>query len=101
MLRLSVEWLERRIVPARPTPGVTNPTPVGLTPAEVRHAYGFDQIPGLAGNYDSAGAGQTIAIVMAGHDPNIASDLPVFSQTSGFPTRFVTQPEQLASGPGR
>jgi subtilase family serine protease len=100
MLRLSVEWLERRIVPARPTPGVTNPTPVGLTPVEVRHAYGFDQIPGLAENYNVAGAGQTIAIVMAGHDPNIASDLHVFSQTFGLPDATLVQLNQTGSASG-
>ena len=81
MSRLSPESLEDRDVPS-----VTNPTPVGLTPAEVRHAYGFDQIPGLTGGYNTAaGAGQTIAIVMAGDDPYIVNDLRVFDQTFGLP----------------
>src|SRR4051812_35879335 len=59
-------------------PAVTNPTPVGYTPAQVQHAYGFDQVPFLAGNPNSAGQGQTIAIVDAYDDPNIAADLHVF-----------------------
>src|SRR5262245_12176241 len=100
MPRLSVEWLEDRTVPSRPAPSVTNPTPVGLTPAEVQHAYGFDQIPGLIGNYNTAGAGQTIAIVMDGHDPNIASDLHVFSQTFGLPDATFVQLNQKGSATG-
>lgn len=61
----------------RPSP-ITNPTPVGLTPAQVSHAYGFDNIQG-------DGSGQTIAIIDAYGDPNIANDLKVFNQTFGLP----------------
>src|SRR5580765_6139495 len=50
----------------------------GFSPAEIRKAYGFDQI-GLDG------AGQTIAIIDAFNDPNIASDLNVFSSQFGLP----------------
>ena len=52
--------------------------PTGFAPAQVRHAYGFDQIANL-------GAGQTIAIVDAYDDPNIESDLGVFSAQFGLP----------------
>lgn len=70
-LHQDVEPLEpRRLLAANP---------VGLTPGEVRHAYGFDQLP-----YD--GAGQTIAIVTAYDAPNIASDFRTFSHTFGLPT---------------
>lgn len=55
MIRLTVERLEDRSVPS-----VTNPTPVGLTPAQVQHAYGFDQIPNLVGNYNTAGTGKPL-----------------------------------------
>jgi hypothetical protein len=48
------------------------PGPSGLTPSQIRHAYGFDQI-----NLD--GTGTTIAIVDAYDDPNIAGDLIAFS----------------------
>ena len=95
MYRLNVELLEDRSVPS-----VTNPTPVGLTPAQVQHAYGFDQIPALAGNYNTAGAGQTIAVVMAGHDPNITSDLHVFSATFGLPDATFVQLNQKGSTTG-
>ena len=46
--------------------------PAGLSPAAVRHFYGFDQI-------SNTGYGQIIAIVAAYDDPNIASDLSTFS----------------------
>jgi subtilase family serine protease len=53
-------------------------SPSGFSPAQVRHVYGFDQISNL-------GAGQTIAIVDAFDDPNIESDLAVFSNAFGLP----------------
>ena len=49
----------------------------GYTPAQIRHAYGFDQVSGT-------GANQTIAIVDAYNDPNITSDLHVFDQKFGL-----------------
>src|SRR5436305_13145702 len=53
------------------TPGHT-----GLTPTQIRHAYGFDQISFLTSDYNAnAGTGQTIAIVDAYDDPNIVNDL--------------------------
>src|SRR5262249_30098234 len=51
--------------------------PTGLSPAQVRKAYGFDQIT-------NRGAGQTIAIVDAFDDPNIVSDLNSFKKTYGI-----------------
>jgi subtilase family serine protease len=53
--------------------------PTGLSPAQVRHFYGFDRI-------SNGGAGQTIAIVDAYDDPNIESDLAVFSEQLGLPS---------------
>src|SRR2546422_229985 len=55
-----------------------------FTPAQIRHAYGFDQV---AFN----GAGQTIAIVDAYDDPTIASDLAKFSSTFGLPQNGLTK----------
>ena len=49
------------------------------TPAEIRHAYGVDQL-----SYD--GTGQTIAIVDAFDDPTIAADLTAFDLKFGLPT---------------
>src|SRR6266567_7304295 len=52
--------------------------PTGLSPAQTRHAYGFDKIT-------NGGAGQIIAIVDAYDDPNIESDLGVFDNKFGLP----------------
>ena len=49
----------------------------GYTPAQIRHAYGFDQISGN-------GQGQTIAIVDAYNAPTIVNDLAVFDQQFGL-----------------
>jgi subtilase family serine protease len=58
-----------------------------LSPAQVRHAYGFDQIRFAANGrtFQGDGTGQTIAIVDAYDDPRIASDLHVFDQAFGLP----------------
>jgi subtilase family serine protease len=71
--------------------GVSNPpihvnltrAGVSYTPAQIRHAYGFDQ---LAGN----GAGQTIAIVDAYGSPTIQNDLNTFCSNFGLPTTTIT-----------
>ncbi len=95
---LRVEILEGRDVPSavqfHPTytryqpPGTVSPmgfsSPVGLTPAQVRHAYGFDTVA-FAGGIAGDGTGQTIAIVDAFDDPNIADDLHQFSVQFGLP----------------
>lgn len=65
--RLNVERLEARELLS-----------VGYTPAQIRHAYGFDQMW-------LNGGGQTIAIVDAYDNPTIASDLRVFDRTFGLP----------------
>jgi len=89
-LVLRLEALEdRALMTATPTAtpdvdimGVTSNTPYGLTPAQVREAYGFSSVSfgKVAGN----GAGQTIAIVDAYNDPSIAADLAKFDTTFGI-----------------
>ena len=59
--------------------------PVGLTPAQIRHAYGFDQITFGNGSIQGDGTGQTIAIVDAYDAPTIASDLHNFDLAFGLP----------------
>jgi streptogramin lyase len=65
--------------------------PPGLSPAQVRHAYGFDQIFFQNGTVPGDGSGQTIAIVDAHDDPSIGNDLAVFDQQFGLsaPPSFV------------
>jgi hypothetical protein len=98
-VRLSVEQLEDRyllaasgvaspqFVAIHPS-SVTNPDPVGYTPAQIRAAYGFDQVSftDLRGAPVAAtGAGQTIAIIDAYNDPNIVADAATFSRQFGLP----------------
>jgi subtilase family serine protease len=65
-------------------PLVTNATPTGYTPAQVRTAYGFDRVFFNNGTIAGDGSGQTIAIVTAYDDSKIASDLAQFSQQFGL-----------------
>ncbi|MCL4534861.1 MAG: S53 family peptidase [Bacteroidetes bacterium] len=51
--------------------------PSGYSPAQVRHAYGFDQLT-------NSGDGQIIGIVDAFDDPTAASDLKMFISTYGL-----------------
>lgn len=58
--------------------------PVGLPPAQVRHAYGFDTVSfvnSLGKTIKGDGAGQTIAIVNAFDNPNIFADLNAFTRS--------------------
>lgn len=52
--------------------------PSGLSPAQIENAYGLNTSP-------YAGAGQTIAMVDGGDNPNIALDLYLFSAYWGLP----------------
>jgi hypothetical protein len=67
--------------------------PTGTTPAQIRHAYGFDQIS-LPNGAAADGSGQTIAIVDAYDDPNIANDLHQFDVRFGLPDPTFTKVNQ-------
>ena len=51
---------------------------IGFTPAQIRHAYGFDQI-------QNQGEGQTIALVNAFDHPAIEQDFATFNQMFNLP----------------
>ena len=102
---LLLEFLEGRDVPSTTpmaTPdfvvidkaGTATPldtsSPTGLTPTQIRHAYGFDQV-------SLDGSGTTIAIVDAFDDPNIASDLHQFDVKFGLPDPVFTKVSQTGS----
>ena len=66
--------------------GVTNDgtaAPAGITPAQMRQAYGMNSI--TFGGITGDGSGQTIAIVDAYNDPNALSDLAAFDAYFGLP----------------
>lgn len=89
---LQIEWLEHRICPdtASPTYVVFQPagggpanssTPIGYTPAQIRQAYGINLV-------SADGTGETVAIIDANDDPELASrstTLPLVSN-NGSPT---------------
>ena len=62
---------------------VSTQTPAGLSPAQVRNAYDVNSIS-LGGSIAGTGAGQTIAIIDAYNDPNIAADLSKFDLEYGL-----------------
>ncbi len=97
--RVTVEQLEPRcllsadgvafpnVIRSRPA-DAPSASVVGFSPTQMRAAYGFDQVAltDLHGNSVAAtGAGQTIAIIDAYSDPNIAAEAAAFSHQFGLP----------------
>lgn len=57
--------------------GLSGPPSTAFTPAQIRHAYGFDLV-------SNQGAGQVIGIVDAYDDPSAEADLGVFTKQFGL-----------------
>jgi subtilase family serine protease len=79
-----VERLDERCLPATS----------GLTPAQLIPAYDLSPIAFLASNgqrIPGNGAGQTIALIEAYHNPYLASDLATFDQTYNLPAAQLNQ----------
>lgn len=73
------------------TPMATSTAVTVYTPAQIRAAYGLPALPASTSGLTTAqaaqlGAGQTIYIVNARHDPNIAAELAAFNAKFGLPT---------------
>jgi subtilase family serine protease len=66
--------------------GKPTSTPIGYTPAQVKHAYGFDRLP-----TNTKGSGVAIAVVDPYDDPNIQSDLNTFSKQFNLPVTTITK----------
>jgi len=64
-------------------PMATTTTVTTYTPAQIRAAYG---LPALSASAAQLGAGQTIYIVNAKHDPNVVAELAAFNSKFGLPT---------------
>jgi hypothetical protein len=103
---LSVSGADLRQIMVHPdltaAPLVSSPSPTGLTPIQVRQAYGLNQVSFQGGTVAGDGSGQTIAIVTAYDDPNIGADLKQFDRQFGLTdppsfTKYVqtglTQPD--------
>ncbi len=84
--RPSLEVLEDRTLPSAAAPATTLASGASgpFTPAQIQQAYGFNQITFDNGTVQGNGSGQTIAIVVANSDPNIASDLQAFDAQFGL-----------------
>jgi hypothetical protein len=98
--RLALEFLEDRtllsafsqslalpgyiLYHAAGTTTISSTQPVGYTPAQIYHAYAFDQIT-LPGGMKADGSNTTIAIVDAYDDPEIADDLHRFDLQFDLP----------------
>lgn len=72
------------------TPLATSTSVVTYTPAQIRAAYGLPALPtsytGLTATQAAQlGAGQTIYIVDAMHNPNVAAELSAFNTKFGLP----------------
>jgi hypothetical protein len=87
VLPSGVTFLPTHVLAGHPhaAPQAGSGTPSGLSPSQVRQAYGFNQITFSNGTVAGNGAGETIAIVDAYDDPSIATDLSVFDQQFGLP----------------
>ncbi len=76
-----------------------NPGP--YTPAQIRAAYGLDQLPSFTDQNGNAvfpdGKGQTIAIINTNNDPNIFSDLDTFDMTFGINSSGPTLYQQYGA----
>lgn len=88
-LLLSADAASASLAAITATPGLdvlsaTSTSPSGYSPAEIRAAYGIDGITFSNGTISGDGAGQTIAIIDAYSDPNIASDLAAFDAEYGL-----------------
>ena len=59
--------------------------PVSYTPAQIRTAYGFNQITFDNGAVQGNGAGQTIALIEVDNDATINTDLDNFDAAYGLP----------------
>jgi len=85
-------------------------SPGGFSPAQLKQAYGYNQVTFNGGTIQGDGTGQTIAIVTAYHTPTMAADLAAFSTFYGLPPApsFVqvaqdgstNYPGQDPAGPG-
>jgi hypothetical protein len=68
--------------------------PPGYSPLQVKTAYSLNAIDFTASNgqqVSADGTGEVIAIVVAFHDPNLASDLQTFDSTYGLANPSLTQ----------
>ena len=70
---------------ATPATGSTSPPSGAYSPTQILNAYNFSQVTFSGGTVQGNGAGQTIAIIDAYLDPDIAADAATFSTNYNLP----------------
>ena len=80
----------REVADGHAAPAAGSGVVATYTPAQVRAAYGLPPLPALGTVLTAAqaaqfGAGQTIYVVGAHHNPNVAVELAAFNQKFGLP----------------
>lgn len=86
----ALKGAQRLRKPGTLNPLATSSTVTTYTPAQIRAAYGLPALPATgttptATQAAQMGAGQTIYIVDAMHNPNVAAELNAFNQRFGLP----------------
>src|SRR5262249_42996616 len=74
--------------------------PAGYTAAQLTQAYGLDRITFTSDAGETVvgdGSGETIALIEAYNDPNLASDLHVFDQANGLPDPLLSVVNQAGT----
>lgn len=71
-------------------PAADSGSTITYTPAQIRAAYGLPELPASINGLNAAqaarfGAGQTIYIIAAHHDPQIVAELAAFNSKFGLP----------------
>jgi hypothetical protein len=85
---------------ADPFAGTATALAAPYTPANIAQAYGFNNVSfpnGQGGFITGTGAGQTIAVVVAYNQPNLAADLHAFDQQFGLADPQLTICNQTGS----
>ena len=86
LLSASTTIIEPNVI-LSPNAASSGTTIEGYTPAQMKAAYGLTS--------SGTGAGETIAIVDAYNDPNIASDLNTFDSAMGLSSRQLQSREPI------
>jgi len=100
---LANELPQRRVQALAGTKPSASASVTFYSPAQIRAAYGFANLPAatVASKGASQGSGQLIAIINANHNPTIAADLATFSTKFGLPACAVVTTTQALISSGK
>jgi len=89
--RLTLASIRDRSAASGPAAALKPSAATTYTPAQIRAAYGLPALPAIGSAPSAAqaaqlGAGQTIYLIDANDDPNVAAELAAFNKSFGLPT---------------